>query len=621
MSRGDAPSPRRKQRLSRPPVSDQPPADAAGASPLDALRDQPGSLGHAFDAIPDGIVLADESGRVRLVNRQAEAMFGYSREELADQPVEALMPERFRAVHPGHRAHYHAYPHMRPMGTGLQLFGLRRDGGEFPIEISLSPISVADTPLVLATIRDVTEQRRLERIAREELEGRLAMLRAVFDALPADAYLARGPDARLVLANQRVADMWGAEWPEGQSMARFLAMCGTRVYDLAGRELAVEQLATLRVLRTGQSVHGHQEILQRADGTVLAVQVDAIALDPHLFPHLSEVRTRPNDPVPLALVVHQDVSALREAERLKDEFIALAAHELRNPVASLTGYAQMLVPRTAGLGLQTPGKSGGARKKRKGPRSMLAPWQEEAVEAVAEAAKRLTALTDDLLDATRLHANRLALRREPTELGALLRRVVRRLRVTTTTERHPMSVVVPEEPVVVVADAQRVEQVLTNLLTNAVKYSPHGGSVEISLTVAPDGPAETPAQTERRAQSAAHQDGDNGMDADAARIGPAGPVALVTVRDHGMGIPAEEQSQIFGRFARAENARQAAIPGTGLGLYLCRELLERQGGRIWFASVEGAGSTFTFELPLLANVPDDEPQDAADDADDASGEE
>ncbi len=556
-----------------------------------------------LDAIPDGAVVVDEAGAMQLVNHQTALLFDYSREELADQPVEMLLPERFRAVHPAHRAHYHAHPHVRPMGIGLQLFGRRRDGGEFPVEISLSPLTVSGAPLVLATIRDVTEQRRRERDAREELEARLTMLRAVLDALPADVYLVRGPDARLVLANQRVAEMWGAEWLADQPMADFLAVCGTRVYDLAGRELALEQLATLQALRTGQSVYQQQEVLHRADGSMLPVQVDAIVLDPWVFPILSESGTRPSDPIPLALVVHQDVSALREAERLKDEFIALAAHELRNPVASLTGYAQMLVPRAAPQEQDVMNSAGGERKKqRKGTQQTLEPWQVEAVEAVAEAARRLTALTDDLLDATRLHANRLALWREPTELGALVRRVVRRLQVTTTTERHPMRVSAPEEPVVVVADAQRVEQVLTNLLANAIKYSPDGGSVEVSVTTQDGDPQDTPIQS--RGQGVERRGENPG--ADAIADAPMDAVARVTVRDHGMGIPVEQQAQIFGRFARAENARQAAIPGTGLGLYLCRELLERQGGHIWFESAEGVGSTFSFELPLLADVPDDE---------------
>lgn len=618
---------------------------AAVGPRLDPPDESPPDLAEVMrpllDAIPDGVVVVDETGQIHLVNHQMQLLFGYNAEDLTNQPVELLLPERFRAVHPIHRAHYHANPHVRPMGIGLQLFGQRRNGTEFPVEISLSPISVSGTPFVLATIRDVTEQRRLERIAFEELEGRLALLQVILDELPAGAYLVRGDNARLVLANRRVAEIWGAEWPEGQPMAAFLAASGARVYHPNGRELAVEQLATMRALRTGQSVRQMHEVLRRADGSTLPVQVDAVALDPQVFPYLSEVRAHPSDPIPVALVMHQDVSALSEAERLKEEFIALAAHELRNPIAALAGYAQMLVT-TPVPGRPRPGSRRAAQgrgrgpvahpeqRRRSGEQHMPPGWeelQEEAVTAVMEAARRLTALTDDLLDATRLHANRMALRPEPIELGALVRRVVRRLQVVTTSARHPLSVRVPDEPVVVMADAQHVEQVLTNLLSNAIKYSPQGGAVEISLTmVTTGGPEEMAGKTRSRGQgrgeAVAHKgEGcDTTAGADAIEIATAatmGRVARVTVSDYGMGIPAEQQAHIFGRFARAQNARQAAIPDTGLGLYLCRELLERQGGRIWFESVEGAGSTFTFELPLLADLPDEGADDAQNDAQDA----
>jgi PAS domain S-box-containing protein len=300
-------------------------------------------MGHLLDALPDGVVIADDDGYLQLVNQQTASLFGYDRGALLGQPVEALMPARFRTVHPRHRAAYAAQPHLRPMGSGLPLFGLRQDGTEFPVEISLSPIAVAGTPLVLGTIRDVSAQRALEQHARDELAGRLALLQAVLDELPVGVYLARGQDAELVLANRQVTDIWGAPWSAGQPLAAFLAACGTRVYDLQGRALAPEQLATLRALRGGQSVRQHQEVIRHADGSALSVLVHAIALAPQVFPYLAGEHTRPQDPAPLVLVVHEDVSALKDAERLKDEFVALATHELRTPVAVLLGHAQLLL--------------------------------------------------------------------------------------------------------------------------------------------------------------------------------------------------------------------------------------------------------------------------------------
>ena len=241
-------------------------------------------MGHLLDALPDGVVIADEAGRIQLVNRQMESLFGYSAESLLGQPIEALLPERFRAVHPDHRADYGAKPHLRPMGTGLQLFGWHQDGTEFPVDICLSPITVGGTPLVLCSIRDVSAQRLLEQHAREELAGRLTVLQTVLDELPVGVYLAQGWDARLVLANRQMSAIWGAAWPEGQPLAAFIAASGSRVFDLQGRELPSERLATLQALRSGQSVRGQQEVIRHADGSILSILIDVVALDPHTFP-------------------------------------------------------------------------------------------------------------------------------------------------------------------------------------------------------------------------------------------------------------------------------------------------------------------------------------------------
>jgi PAS domain S-box-containing protein len=112
-----------------------------------------------LEAAPDGMVIVDRTGRMQLVNSQTERMFGYSREELLNQPVEILIPENFRQEHPQHRDAYYRAPHRRPMGSGLELLGRRKDGTTFPVEISLSPLEEADGILVTAAIRDVTERK------------------------------------------------------------------------------------------------------------------------------------------------------------------------------------------------------------------------------------------------------------------------------------------------------------------------------------------------------------------------------------------------------------------------------------------------------------------------------
>src|ERR687885_429907 len=115
-----------------------------------------------LEAAPDSVVIVDQGGAIQMVNRQTEVVFGYPREELLGQPVEVLMPERFRARHLGHRVTYSNDPHTRPMGVGLELFGRRKDGSEFPVEISLSPMSSEDESVVISIIRDVTGRKETE---------------------------------------------------------------------------------------------------------------------------------------------------------------------------------------------------------------------------------------------------------------------------------------------------------------------------------------------------------------------------------------------------------------------------------------------------------------------------
>jgi PAS domain S-box-containing protein len=127
-----------------------------------------------LEAAPDAIVLIDATGRIALVNTEAERLFGYARGELVGELIEALVPSRFHAAHPGHRRKYFSEPKTRPMGTGLNLSGRRKDGSEFPVEISLSPLEVDDSHLAMAAIRDVSSRKRTEealRVANSDLES------------------------------------------------------------------------------------------------------------------------------------------------------------------------------------------------------------------------------------------------------------------------------------------------------------------------------------------------------------------------------------------------------------------------------------------------------------------
>ena len=172
-----------------------------------------------LDAAPDAMVIVDQTGRMVLVNSQAERMFGYTREELLQQPVEILIPDKFRGRHAQHREAYHESPHPRPMGTGLELLARRKDGSTFPVEISLSPLEEEGEVLVTAAIRDVTERKRAEEALRQSRERFQSVVEEVKDY----AIFMLDPAGRILSWNEGAQKIKGyaAEEIIGQHFSRF----------------------------------------------------------------------------------------------------------------------------------------------------------------------------------------------------------------------------------------------------------------------------------------------------------------------------------------------------------------------------------------------------------------
>jgi PAS domain S-box-containing protein len=525
-------------------VSEQRRAERERLQQADRLRLQTELLSLAHDAI----FVRDLADRVTFWNGGAQELYGWTEAEAQGRVTHNLL----RTIFPESLDQLDELLARGGHWEG-ELVHTCRDGSVVVVESRQALVrdGRGQPTAILEINRDITRRRQLEQAAQAahtRTMTHLSLWQQILDALPSSVYLVYGPEARLLLANQATRRVWGASWSIGQPLGEFLAAHRISVSTAQGLPLALEAFATLRTVGTGETVRHHQETIRRPDGSLLSVLVNAVVLDTATPWNTLQAGQEGSPSVDgserVALVVHQDVNALKEADHLKDEFIGMAAHELRNPLAALKGFADMLVYHTA---------------RGKGP--TLADWQQEAIEMIEEATARLDKLTEDLLDVTRLQAGRLALSRASTDLVALVRQQVRQAQIAT--QRHTISFETSLSKLQAQIDHVRIEQVLSNLLSNAIKYSPQGGLIEVVL----------------REESEPH-------------------AALLSVRDQGIGIPASQRARIFGRFMRAENARTTEIAGTGLGLYLSREMIERHGGRLWFESTEGVGSTFTFSLPI-----------------------
>ncbi|HEY0839879.1 MAG TPA: ATP-binding protein, partial [Vulgatibacter sp.] len=234
--------------------------------------------------------------------------------------------------------------------------------------------------------------------------------------------------------------------------------------------------------------------------------------------------------------------SLRSAEdaiQVRDDFLSIASHELKTPLTPLSTWLQLVQRRVA------TGK----------------PIDPSWLVKARNSLDRLAALVNDLLDASRVQARRLTLRFEPVLLNDLV--MEQMAAAETLTTKHELVTDVPQEPVRVMGEKARLEQVLANLLENAIKYSPRGGTIRVELHADP-----------------AHE-------------------AVIAVSDSGVGIPKDQIPLLFDRFFRARNISSRSYGGLGLGLYIVHDIVEHHGGRIWVESEVGVGSTFSIALPLL----------------------
>lgn len=463
-----------------------------------------------FEALPDAVVIVDDAGIVVRANAQCRHVFGYPADELVGASVDDLVPMRFRQDHPRRRAEYGAGTDPRPLGL-LRLSAVRHDGSEFPAEISLAPIEADGQRFVAATIRDITE-----RIRDEE------RFRSLLEAAP-DPTVIVDATGVIVLVNDRVQVVFGHTRDE---------LIGRRLDVLAPEQLREETMAGFAayVAHPSDVPMGtfQQLVTQHRDGREIPVELS-----------MSPLRTEDGVVVSVALRdVTERLQIQAESQRLRDDVIATVSHELRTPLTSIIGYAELMSD------LDELDLSRRARK---------------LLSVIERNASRELQLVNDLLTMAFLDDARLRMRRESLELERVCHQVVEDHRLRAR-ERALTLTFVGGETAPVAGDFYRVVQAIENVITNSLKFTHAGGSIDIA-------------------------------------IADHGAMGVIEVRDTGIGVSPEEKERLFERLYRSPRAIADQVPGAGLGLPIARAIVEAHGGWIDLQSELGVGTVVRVALP------------------------
>jgi PAS domain S-box-containing protein len=485
-----------------------------------------------LDTAHDAFAAIDMENKVVEWNPQAERMFGWSRAEVMGQPVvELIVPLRYREAHLRGIAHYLATGEGPVLNKRIQLAGLRKDGTEVPVELTISPAGLGHHRFFAAFIHDISD-----RLAAEKRIRQLSRANELILNFAGEGIYGLDTNGVTTFVNPAAVRMTGYSAEETLGKPQHELVHHTKG---DGTPYPREQCPIHATLREGVLHHADNDVFWRKDGTSFPVEYTSAPI--HEDGKLVGV-----------VVVFSDITARREAEETVEaqrkelersnaelqQFAYVASHDLQEPLRMVASYTQLLSKRYKGK---------------------LAPEADEFIHFAVDGAQRMQTLINDLLAYSRVGTRGKPF--EPVNMNEIL--ALARANLKVAIEESGAEVIVSGELPTVDGDRTQLVQLMQNLVGNAIKFRQPDAPPRVEITAIRD-------ESHRGAW-------------------------LFTVKDNGIGIDPEHHERIFVIFQRLHTREH--YQGTGIGLAVCRKIVERHEGRIWVDSREGSGSTFHFTIP------------------------